>query len=171
MMQIAEAAGIGKGTIYEYFHSKEDLFVSVFNAFIKQTERQIANRVKKVDDPVEKLQTYFKAWLEFLDDDFLEYGDLMIDIWAEGVRLHMGKDIFDLRGMYRRLRVQIIEILKEGIAQKKFRPVSETLVASVLIATLDGLFLQWLLEKEAFNVKEAIKEMTDVIMHGVLIQS
>jgi len=171
MLQIAEAAGMGKGTIYEYFRSKEDLFVNVFNAFIKQTEKQIADRIRKVDDPVEKLKTYFKAWREFLNDDFLEYGDLMIDIWAEGVRLHMGKDIFDLKGMYRRLRVQLIQILDEGIAQKKFKPLNTTLVASVFIAALDGLFLQWLLEREAFNVQEAIEEMGDVIIGGVMIET
>ena len=170
MLQIAEAAGIGKGTIYEYFHSKEDLFVSVFNAFIKLTEKQIADRIRKVEDPVEKLQMYFNAWLEILDDEFLEYGDVMIDVWAEGVRLHMGKDIFDLKGMYRRLRVQFVDILEEGIAQKKFRSMNTTLVASVFIAALDGLFLQWLLEKDAFNVQEAVKEMADVVMRGVLIE-
>ena len=33
---VAASAGIGKGTVYEYFNSKQDLFLAVFDAYIKQ---------------------------------------------------------------------------------------------------------------------------------------
>jgi AcrR family transcriptional regulator len=36
---IALQANIGKGTIYEYFKSKEDLFFAVFEWFQKKTEK------------------------------------------------------------------------------------------------------------------------------------
>ena len=36
---IALLANIGKGTIYEYFKSKEDLFFAVFEWFQKKTEK------------------------------------------------------------------------------------------------------------------------------------
>jgi AcrR family transcriptional regulator len=35
---IAAKAGVGKGTIYEYFNSKEDLFFAVFEWFVRATE-------------------------------------------------------------------------------------------------------------------------------------
>lgn len=34
--QIAKACGIGKGTVYEYFQSKEDLFIQVIVAYAKE---------------------------------------------------------------------------------------------------------------------------------------
>ena len=34
MIDIATAAGIGKGTIYEYFSSKEDIIAGCFNVFM-----------------------------------------------------------------------------------------------------------------------------------------
>ena len=37
MAEIAACAGIGKGTIYEYFNSKEDLFFAVFEWYMKQS--------------------------------------------------------------------------------------------------------------------------------------
>ena len=36
---IAVQADIGKGTVYEYFSSKEDLFFAVFEWFQKKTEK------------------------------------------------------------------------------------------------------------------------------------
>ncbi|MBE9530214.1 MAG: TetR/AcrR family transcriptional regulator, partial [Proteobacteria bacterium] len=36
MAEIAHCAGIGKGTIYEYFKSKEELFFAVFEWYMKE---------------------------------------------------------------------------------------------------------------------------------------
>ena len=38
MEEIAEAAGVGKGTIYEYFSSKEELFIDSFSFWIEKYE-------------------------------------------------------------------------------------------------------------------------------------
>ena len=40
MANIATEAGIGKGTVYEYFDSKEDLFFAVFEWFVQKTEAE-----------------------------------------------------------------------------------------------------------------------------------
>jgi AcrR family transcriptional regulator len=168
MMQIAEAAGIGKGTIYEYFKSKEDLIAAVFSTFIQEIEIKISKKISRHEDPVDKLRTYFNAWLEILNDDFLEYGDLMIDIWAESVRLHEGKDIFDLNGMYHRLGKQLASILNQGIAQNRFKPFNTPVLASVILATMDGLFLQWLLNKKAFDMHDSVRQMSEILIAGIL---
>lgn len=169
MMQISETAGIGKGTIYEYFRSKEDLIVAVFNTFVQETEIAISKKISRLEDPVDKLHAYFNAWLDILNDDFLEYGDLMIDIWAESVRLHEGKDIFDLKDMYNRLRMQLASILDQGIAQNRFKPVDSTVLASVILAAMDGLFLQWLLNKNAFRLQDAVIQLSDILIAGTIM--
>jgi AcrR family transcriptional regulator len=170
MIQVAEAAGIGKGTIYEYFKSKEDLIAAVFNTFVQEIEIEISKKISRLEDPVDKLRIYFNSWLEILNDDFLEYGDLMIDIWAESVRLHEGKDIFDLKGMYQRLGIQLASILNQGITQKRFKSFDTTVLSSVILATMDGLFLQWLLNKKAFNMQDAVRQMSEILIEGILIK-
>jgi len=37
IIDIARAAGVGKGTIYEYYRSKYDLFFAVFEWYVEQT--------------------------------------------------------------------------------------------------------------------------------------
>ena len=168
MMEIAKAAGIGKGTIYEYFKSKEELTVAVFNAFVHNIEILLSRRTMKMTDPEEKLHAYFSAWFDIMNNDLLEYGDLMIDIWAESVRLHEGKDIFDLKGMYEKMGARLTEILREGMEQNKFKPMNPDIVSSVILATMDGLFLQWLLDKKSFDIHTAIKQMSEVMIAGLL---
>ena len=169
MAHIAEAAGIGKGTIYEYFKSKEDLVRAVFHVFVIQSENEINKRVDQYDDPVQKLNAYFEAWESILNEDFMEYADLMLDIWSESVRFHEGKDVFNLKAMYARLRVQLSDILKKGMKSGRFKQVDPSLVSSVILATFDGLFLQWLLDKKAFDPLAAVNEMKKIFIDGILI--
>ncbi|MBN1779711.1 TetR/AcrR family transcriptional regulator [bacterium] len=168
MIHIAEAAGIGKGTIYEYFKSKEELAVAAFNVFVKEAQKQIAGKIRNIEDPVEQLRTYMICWLDIMDEDFLDYADIMLDIWAESVRLHQGKDLFGLNKMYALYRKQIIEILNRGIKKGVFKPVDTTVAAAVIIGTLDGLMIQWLLDKKLFKVRYALEQLADMVVRGVM---
>jgi len=168
MMAIAEAAGIGKGTIYEYFKSKEDLFFAAFNAYVKEIEARIAMRLRRIVDPVEKLRAYFTAWIDICESEFIEFADIILDFWAEGLRSHKDKVEFDLSSMYRRYRTQIVRILDEGIQQKKFKPVDTTITSSIIIGTLDGLMIQWFMDRDLYRVREAIEQLSGIIIDGLI---
>jgi len=167
MIQIAEAAGIGKGTIYEYFKSKEELAVAAFNVFVKEAEHHLEKKIRKIDNPSEQLYTYIVSWTELLNEEFLDYADIMLDIWAESVRLHEGKDVFGLNKMYAMYRKQIIQILNTGIDSGAFRKTDTMITASIIIGTLDGLMLQWLLDRNLFQIKPSLEHLADLILSGV----
>lgn len=168
MLHIAEAAGIGKGTIYEYFRSKEDLFVAAFNVFIKESKFKIDRLIRSIDDPENKLRMYFRGWSEFMNSELIEFADIMLDMWAEGIR--HGQQKIDLNTMYEEYRSQIIGILDEGIRQKRFKPMNTTIVSSVIIGTLDGLLIQWIMDKDIFSVKEAMSTLENIIINGIIIE-
>ena len=165
MLHIAEAAGIGKGTIYEYFKSKDELFVAAFNAFTKECKSQIDKMIRHIDDPVEKLRTYLTGWGEFMASDLMEFADIMLDTWAEGIR--KGQNRIDLSAMYEMYRNQIIEILEDGIRKKQFKPMNSTIVASIIIGTLDGILIQWIMDRDIYSVKEAMNTLSEIIIDGL----
>ena len=167
MLHIAEAAGIGKGTIYEYFKSKEDLFIAAFNAFLKESKLKIDKMLRSVVHPEEKLRMYFQGWSEFMDSDLIEFADIMLDMWAEGIR--HGQHKIDLKNMYAAYRSQIIDILEEGIRLKRFKPMNTTIVSSVIIGTLDGLLIQWVMDKDIYSFKEAMSALENIILDGITI--
>ena len=63
MEDVAYEAGIGKGTIYEYFKSKDDIFKDAFNHFTEQLDTVMASRLYKVYDPIEKLKALVNGWM------------------------------------------------------------------------------------------------------------
>jgi AcrR family transcriptional regulator len=168
MIHIAEAAGIGKGTIYEYFKSKEELAIAAFNVFVKEAQIQIAKKLKKIEDPKQKLHTYIVSWNDIMHEGFLDYADIMLDIWAESVRLHQGKDVFGLNKMYRTYREQIAEILKEGIKKGAFKPMDVTVASAIIIGTMDGIMIQWLLDRNIFKIKPALDQLAELVVNGML---
>lgn len=67
--EIAELAGLGKGTIYLHFKDKNDLFVSTvafsMNLFIEQTNEKLIG----VSSPLMRLRVAIQIWL----GNFIEY--------------------------------------------------------------------------------------------------
>ena len=58
--EIAESAGIGKGTIYEYFHSKKEIFEEAFVDNINTSYEKLKALLSQNVGFKEKLENYFK---------------------------------------------------------------------------------------------------------------
>jgi len=56
---IASKAGIGKGTVYEYFSSKEEIFTAVFEDFFQQMMSGYQELSATPLDPVQKIGMMF----------------------------------------------------------------------------------------------------------------
>jgi len=167
MADVAEAAGIGKGTIYEYFKSKDDIFAEAFGHFIEQVDTIMAKRLFKIHDPIEKLNAWITAWVEVLQNGSIDFMEIIMDFWAEGVRHKHKTTVCDLNKMYDEYRRMLVEILEEGISKDKFRPMNTTIVASILIGAMDGLVLQWIMDRNLFQFKEAASEFSISFIEGL----
>ena len=138
MADIALEAGIGKGTIYEYFRSKEEVFSSGFTIFFQGMKEQIETAIKSTSDPVEQLRILINVSFK----SFLYHGSdiamIMMDYWAEGIRNKDEKILnsINLRKIYTEFRTMIKIILDNGMNQGVFRKVDSHHVASVLILSL-----------------------------------
>lgn len=57
--QIAKTAGVGKGTIYEYFENKEDIVFEIITTFIVEHEKKLLELVEAPITTKEKLFHFF----------------------------------------------------------------------------------------------------------------
>lgn len=169
MIDIATAAGIGKGTIYEYFSSKEDIFKTAFEFFFQSMEQTIREALVKTDDPLKQLQLLVEKTFEGMMHGGENFAEIMMDFWAEGVRNKNREvlDTIDLRGIYSRYRKMIKGILDNGIKQGVFREMDSKMVASVFIGTLDGIMLQWILDHRAINIRKGYQVLLESMIEGI----
>ena len=169
MADIATAAGIGKGTIYEYFRSKEEIFEQAFVYVFQMTDRHLRQALSETSDPVEKIRLLVDSTLH----DFLvntgDFAAIMMEFWAEGIRNRDENimQIIDLKGIYQKFRDLIASILQDGINKKIFRSVDVHSMSSVLIGALDGLMLQWIMDPALIDMKQVAAAAIDSFLNGL----
>ena len=171
MADIARAANVGKGTLYEYFRSKEEIMHEGFLLIFQQGEEVLAKKLAKITDPAEKIRAILIGFVEALQEFPPDFMQIMFDVWAEGVRSAKAKEttIFDMRKLYAEYRGLVASILVEGVHQGKFRrDLNPELVASAILGSWDGLMLQWVLDHSVFDFKEAVEVMIQTYLRGIL---
>ena len=169
MIDIATAASIGKGTIYEYFKSKEDIFTAGFQHFFNGFEQNIESAVMQSDNPEEQLQILIRSSLGSFFESHADFAIIMLDFWAEGIRTKDDTidEALNLKQVYRMYRGMIVKIIEAGMEKGIFRNVNPVANASYLIAAIDGLMLQWVMEPEIFDIDEVIDAICDVTLKGL----
>jgi AcrR family transcriptional regulator len=169
MIDIANAAGVGKGTIYEYFRSKEEIFEQAFQFVFDSTEIKIQEALNTTEDPERQLQLLVDVSLSHFFHDGGEFAGIMMDFWAEGIRRKDDKllSIVDLKQIYKSYRTIIAGILENGINKGIFRKIDTFRASAVFIAAMDGIMLQWILDRELIDLNKLAKDLIAVFLDGL----
>ena len=169
---IAKEADIGKGTVYEYFKSKDEIIMSVFRSFLDDGII-LMNQIKKLSvSPDEKLLKGLYMFTEIIDDEGVETFKLLFDFWAIGIKEEKYSSEFynQMKEFYRSYRKIFSDIIKEGqekgIFREKIEPES---VGAMIIGMLDGLMAQWILDRDRIDYIGAVRTMAKLLVSGLNI--
>ena len=168
MADIAREAGIGKGTIYEYFPSKEGLFFALFEWFVQITKAEAKVSISALGGPASKrLQALndalLSSWLDMLD-----MYSLVMEFWSASASSQM-RQRFKLafREGYRDFRQIVSALIRDGIETGEFQPeVDAESVAAALVGAWDALLLQaWF--DEGFDPLTTSRRFMAVVISGL----
>jgi AcrR family transcriptional regulator len=65
MQELADNAGVGKGTLYRYFPSKDELFLAAADRVMVRMRAEVDRATVGVDEPLDRIQKAIRAFLEF----------------------------------------------------------------------------------------------------------
>jgi len=151
--QIAEAAGIGKGTVYEYFPSKEEIFVHAINDWIMDLINRMVEKTRHIDNPVERLKVFIEMVKDVLNagepDPKKIFADIDQQTFMPGGAFYKRRHIIkDMRATFCDL---VVDILLDGVSKKVFKPEIARDVSKIavnLLAYLDGICMHYLIMEE-----------------------
>ncbi|MCP4584269.1 MAG: TetR/AcrR family transcriptional regulator [candidate division Zixibacteria bacterium] len=166
---LALAAGIGKGTIYEYFRSRDEIFIEAFNFILRDMETRLKAEIAIPEEPETKLKSMTNIVFSSLDQFSGDMANLFIDIWHEGIRSKSGPGggLIDLGQLYEDIRLEYKQVIDEGIQSGEFRKIDSRMAASTILAAVDGLILQWILNPEAVDLHSANVKIMDLFLNGI----
>lgn len=141
--EIAQVAGMAKGTVYLYVEDKESLFYAVFEWLTAQTlERSAAVNQEKLRAS-QRLRLLAEGATRFLAEH-REWFPLTLEVWAAGGSASSPERFANaLRNMYAQYRELIAGIVRTGQARGELRAdLDAEALGAVLTGALDGLLLQ-----------------------------
>lgn len=174
--EIAKMAGIGKGTVYEYFRSKDGIFWNAVSQWLHEFDRVITERMSGTDDPEEQLALLIRTVFDFYQSTF-EGLNITLESWLEMARLHhqlksgkgeLPEGIPDLKCHFKEYRQRVKDLLTAGIEQGKFRPMNVELTAALIFAMFDGFELHYITQRSDFeDVTQVSTVFVQMILDGI----
>jgi len=168
MAEIAIEAGIGKGTLYEYFDSKEDLFFAVFEWFVKATEAEAKVSISALGGSAsERLDalsdSLMSSWAQ-MEDMY----SLVMEFWSASASSQMRERFKQaFKNGYSDFRQIVSILIRDGIERGEFQPqVDIESVAAALVGTWDALLLQAWFDDD-FNPLTAARGFMTVVINGL----
>jgi len=165
---IAVKAEIGKGTIYAYFDSKEDLFFAVFEWFILQTGTAAKVSVSHLGGSATQRLEVLSDSIMGMWDEIQDVFTLTIEFWAASSSSQI-RDRFKeaFRRMYNEFRGLVVALIRDGIERGEFRSdVDSASIAAALVGTWDALFIQAWFEKK-FDPLITARNFLKVLIRGL----
>lgn len=165
---VAERAGITKGTIYVYFASKEDLFIA---ALKEQCRPLFDNLVALAREPSGPALAILKAHLDFSARDLLEDArkrDVVRMLMGEGQRFPE---------LVERWHDEVIEpgleaiatVIRYGVARGEFRPSAVDAFPHLILAPT-MLAINWLSiygDRKPLDFERLFAAAFDLFAHGL----
>ena len=149
MDDIAKSANLGKGTLYLYFKSKEELFYAISENSIKELKEQLSKLFSKKEDLVHDAEKFYDQYRNLIHDS----EKVSFEMIAESSRNpKLRKALYE-----QRMKVYdiVIDYLRRQIEKGFFRKdMDVNAIASGLVALYDGLTISKLLGiSEQYNKK------------------
>jgi len=161
LAEIADAARMGKSSLYHYFESKEDLFEAVLKAEINVADRRLNAAIGAETTPAAKLKAYVRTWLDLLK----ELSSTFEVLHNEGIDhlacYHVGKE----RAREAEL-LRLTAIIGEGVEQRVFHVDNVAATARAVQLGLHSLDDPWVIgDMDGF--KEDIDRLIDLLLRGL----
>ena len=170
--EIASEAGVAEGTLYNYFSSKEDLLLALFDEKWGGIIAEIKSRINKLSDPNRKLKAIFSQVVMMFRKNRQLAELFMVDIKQSSIFMNN----YTINRIAEFL--DIIEgVLEEGKSKGVYRKDLDTRVAKMVIfGAAQGILLSWVLSESKavknqtfnFSLYRAAKTLKDIFKSGLV---
>ncbi|GAB6187565.1 TetR/AcrR family transcriptional regulator [Thermopirellula anaerolimosa] len=159
--KVAEAAGIAKGSVYNYFRNKQELVTQVFERSIEPAIEAGGQIVESSMGAVEKLEAMLRLWFSH----FSQHRGLFDFLFRDP---HVRELCFTSRRSKNSLAIERFRaIFEQGIAEGSFRKFNAVSAAEMAVGATQFCIERQLESGEQRPVDSSIGELMDLILRGI----
>lgn len=161
MDDIAQFAGVAKGTLYYHFKSKEEIFGFIIKEGLESIRAKTIELIDQEEDSVSKIMTFCKSQLNLVEEhkDFLKV--VMSQLWGASIRHN------ELRNSIVEYAKDIEKFVKSGIEDGVMKKGDPLLMTCSVLGTVCALALHRLIHDSIDDLDQEIEQMMDFLLLGI----
>lgn len=166
MDEIAQAAGVAKGTLYLYFTNKEDLIHALMSQVGENIRRDLAGIVENSLSPVEKLLKVISMLMDNLERERLLFPVYMRDLvqWSQkGGEIRFPR----VKALEEEIVGLITRLFSEGIVRGQFMNADPRLLTFLLRGLVRAVGYYQMTARREDAVQEALSVVSTMILSGI----
>jgi TetR/AcrR family transcriptional regulator, fatty acid metabolism regulator protein len=165
--EITEAVGIGRGTLYWYFKSKDEILLSIFDKWEKAFVDGLRHAVNgRKGDFVAKYKAFHKFSTEFARDQ-RELAIVFNNLTNEILGSHSAAEPM-IKAAHERYCKVLQDMLEEGKKDGSVRDdIDPSLYAHVIASSHTGMLVEWFVNDENLAMGPFVRAFRDIILKGV----
>ena len=163
MDEMARMARVAKATIYNYFGSKDRVYLEVLRREKDEIVKNISSSVAEKVLPVDKLAAFVKAKFRYM-----RRAINILNLDREGVE-NLLPSAESIRNELFEQEVEIIHsILQEGVKKGVFQLRYPLLTARAIGHSLRGFELNWLVQESEEKIDHYLDELMSSLFYGLI---
>lgn len=164
--EVAKTAGIGKGTVYEYFKNKEDIVFEIVETLLGQHDIKTRELIDSKVTAKEKARVFFSFFYDKEDNDLREF-------YKEFVSISLGNSNDDIVEFKKNCSNHYFdwfeEIILDGIKNKEIVPEAQNLIQGMFV-TAEGMFISSIVRSKKIDIETEIQKYFDSIFRLIEVK-
>lgn len=163
--EIADAAGVAKGTVYLYFPSKRDIFVAALREGLVEVHARTRQEMQAAQTAAAKIRAFIGTRLASAD----EHRDFFRIYYSELSKLLVrpAQILPELRDLYEQQAKLLEDAIEHGIEIGEIRPINAYEAAHVIYEMTRGMIAQRVLGWSQGTVAETEEFLFNLIWRGI----
>ncbi len=157
--QIALIAGVGKGTIYEYFTNKEDIVFEIITILMEEGNMRKQAKLSKLDSTKEKIKVFFEFYYA---DEHVELRTIYKEFISISLIQPCQKVIDFQTNCHQNYHEWITQIMQEGVDKGEIIPESMNLINGIFEFGR-GMYITHTITHTTENLEQEINGFIDTL--------
>lgn len=162
VQQLAEAADVSVGLVYQYFGGKLELLQAVIEDILQDFEQTLPERIEAEESLEAQLAGAVRAYCEIIDAK----REAAVLAYRESATLS-APGLARIKELELRTVQPIRQIVVEGLAAGAFRAVDPELVAHTVLMIAHGWALKHWNVGARMSLDEYVRQETGLLLHGL----
>lgn len=163
MDDVARLTDVAKGTVYNYFSSKEELYFTIMSSKLKNLNISLKNKIASEISIIDSLHSYVIHLYMFM----MKYQNFFLMYQKEYMN---AQNAFcdELRGMSEELKSILSDVIYKGKRENQFRDVDESFTVKLVLGSIFGAVQRGVENKYSGDkLIEEREKLFDFVLHGL----